>query len=53
MLSEVLSIYLNPNIVLLDINTRGRLQQYLCHVLISDTHAPETLDPKSLADVPH
>ena len=33
MLSEVLSMSLNLNVVLLDINTRGRLQQYLFNVL--------------------
>ena len=40
MFSEGVSIYLNINIVLLDINTRGRSQQYLFNDLLlnNDQH---------------
>ena len=43
MLSEVLSMSVNLNVVLLDINTRGRLQQYLFNVLLQVFMLPNVL----------
>ena len=41
MLSEVLSMSVNLNVELLDINTRGHLQQYLFNVLFCTALRPQ------------